>query len=285
VKIEALVREAINGDKTALEGVISAIQDNVYYLALRMLVNPDYAMDATQDILIKVITSLSTFRFESQFNTWVYRIAVNHLISEKKIIDREQKLTFEIYKEDLESDLEKPNKLQDDPQYQILLNELRISCTMAMLLCLNQAHRMAYILGDILELEHAEASKILSISKENYRKQLSRARNKVINFTTESCGLVNDCAKCSCEKKLTGAVKRHRVNPDRLFFSSGNQFSYTKVKASLMETQHGLRTIALQNSINHFKSPNELGDIIEALVAEGISQTNEGRDKHSITPS
>jgi len=270
MEIEKLVREAINGNKIALEGVTLAIQDNVYFLALRMLANPEYARDATQEILIKVITSLSTFKFESQFNTWVYRVAVNYLISEKKIIDRDSNLTFDIYKEDLESDLQEPLDLQNDPQYHVLLNELRISCTMAMLLCLNPPHRMAYILGDILELEHGEASKILSVTKENFRKQLSRSRVKIINFTTKSCGLVSDRAKCSCEKKLTGAVKRQRINSDRVIFSGGNQYSYKEVKASLLETQQSLRTIDLQNSIKHYKSPSDLSAIIGTLVIEGV---------------
>ena len=132
--IEKLVAEATKGNKTALEGIVVAIQDNIYYLALRMLVNPEDARDATQEILVKVITNLSAFRFESHFNTWVYRIAANYLISEKKACEKASGLTFEVYKADLESDLQEPDNWKDSPQYEVLLNELRISCTMAMLL-------------------------------------------------------------------------------------------------------------------------------------------------------
>ncbi|TBR41372.1 RNA polymerase sigma factor [Marinomonas agarivorans] len=273
MEIEKLVAEATKGNKTALEGVIVAIQDNIYYLALRMLVNPEDAKDATQEILIKIITNLSEFRYESHFNTWVYRVAANYLISEKKVRERATGLTFEIYKKDLESDLQEPDDLKDNPQYHVLLNELRISCTMAMLLCLNPVYRMAYILGDIFEIDHNEASDILSISPANFRKQLSRARAKIVEFMSDSCGFVNNCAKCRCDKKLIGATSRNRVDANNIIFSSKAQYSYDDVKVSLANTQQDLKALALQKSINHYKCPIQLSKVIESLVVEGTKLT------------
>ncbi len=271
MNLEKLVQQAIGGDKSALEGVIASVQDDLYYLALRMLANPDDARDATQEILIKIITKLSTFKFQSQFKTWAYRIAVNYLISEKKILSKDPGLTFDIYKADLENDLQDPAELKNLPEYPIILNELRISCTIAMLLCLNSSHRMAYILGDIYELEHQEASDILAITKDNFRKQLSRARKKVISFTANSCGLVSDCAKCSCEKKITGAISRQRVQSKHIRFANKNVESYLEVKNIIRETQNNLRALKLQNSITRYKCPIKLGDMIESLVVEGVS--------------
>ncbi|WGV98418.1 RNA polymerase sigma factor [Vibrio sp. YMD68] len=268
MEIEKLVTEAVNGSKTALESIAAAIQDNIYHLSLRMLADPDDAKDATQDILIKVITKLSSFRFDSKFNTWVYRIAANHLISEKKITNKDPGLTFDLYKMDLEQDLQHPTGLQDNPDYQVLLNELRISCTMGMLLCLNPAHRMAYILGDILELDHEEASSALAISKENFRKQLSRARIKVVQFTHQSCGLVSSQSKCHCDKKLTGAIERKRVTPNQCHLAAKSKSSYIEVKNILEQTQHELKTLTLQKSVTAYHCPDELGQIIESLVEQ-----------------
>ncbi|GAA6134646.1 hypothetical protein NBRC116188_14350 [Oceaniserpentilla sp. 4NH20-0058] len=270
MEIEALVSAATKGNKNALEQIAVSIQDRIYALALRMLANPMDAQDATQEILIKVITNLSTFKFNSQFTTWVYRIAVNHLINSKKMLDKELGLTFDMYREDLESDLQAPSHWQEDAHVDVLLNELRISCTMAMLLCLKPVYRMAYILGDILDMEHQEASDILSISKDNFRQQLSRARAKIINFMNTSCGFVNHCAKCSCEKKLTGAISRERINPDSIFFSTKNQYTYSEIKESLATTQQDLKALASQKSIQTYKSPIELGGMIESLINEGI---------------
>ena len=82
--VESSVAQAQKGDKGALEAVVTAIQDDVYYLALRMLANPEDAQDATQEILIKVITKLSTFAFKSAFRTWAFRVAKNHLLNTQK---------------------------------------------------------------------------------------------------------------------------------------------------------------------------------------------------------
>ena len=71
--LEWLVEAAIEGDKKALEDVILKIQDKIYGLALRMLYNPSDAEDAAQEILLKIITHLSTFRGESAFTTWIYQ--------------------------------------------------------------------------------------------------------------------------------------------------------------------------------------------------------------------
>ena len=83
-ELEEIIKLAVEGDKKALEIVISDIQDFVFNLSLRMLGTIADAQDATQDILIKVITHLSSFHYASQFNTWVYRIATHYLIDYKK---------------------------------------------------------------------------------------------------------------------------------------------------------------------------------------------------------
>ena len=143
--IEERIKAATKGDQEALGDVVSVIQDQVYGLSLRMLVNPEDAVDATQEILIKVITNLASFRFGESIQYLGLPDCRNYLITEKKIRERDPGLTFKIYKQDLESDLQTPEAWQDDPHYHVLLNELRISCTMAMLLCLNLPQDGLYI--------------------------------------------------------------------------------------------------------------------------------------------
>ena len=270
MNLETLVRQSIDGDKDALESVIASIQDDIYYLALRMLANPDNARDATQEILIIIMTKLSTFKFKSKFKTWTYRVASNYLISEKKVLNKVPILSFDAYKEDLESDLQEPTSLRNQADYPVMLNELRISCTIAMLLCLKPTHRLSYILGDIFEMEHQEASLILEITKENFRKQLSRAREKVIDFVSENCGLVNNLAKCHCERKIIGAIDRERVQSDNIRFANV-EFSYDEIKKNINETQNSLKVLAMQKSVTHYKCPIKFGEIIESLVVEGLS--------------
>ena len=81
---QALVDKATAGDKKALETLITEVQDLVFNLSLRMLGTFADAENATQDILLKMITHLSSFRGESAFTTWIFRIAVNHIKKKKK---------------------------------------------------------------------------------------------------------------------------------------------------------------------------------------------------------
>ena len=67
---------AVAGNSAALENIMRATQQPVYNLALRFLWHPQDAQDNTQEILIKVMTNLSSFRGESAYGTWAYRIAV-----------------------------------------------------------------------------------------------------------------------------------------------------------------------------------------------------------------
>ena len=80
----ALVHKATEGDKKALETLVADVQDIVFNLSLRMLGTFADAEDAAQDILLKMITHLSSFKGGSAFTTWVFSIAVNHLKNYKK---------------------------------------------------------------------------------------------------------------------------------------------------------------------------------------------------------
>jgi len=264
--LESLVKKAQNGDKVALEGVVVAIQDNIYYLALRMLCHPENASEATQEILILVITRLSTFEFKSKFRTWVYRASSNYLLNTLKSQSKDPVLTFDEFKTDLESDLEEPADLKSSPEYSLLLNEVRIMCTMAMLLCLDRKHRLTYILGDIFELDHNEASECLSLSKDNYRKQLSRARSKVISFTTASCGLISPNAQCSCAKKLKGALRRKRINQSEIRLADKSDQTYSQIQQKILEMSHDLKITSLQTSIPTLKSPQNFIQLVQDLM-------------------
>lgn len=271
IELNQHIRQATQGNKASLQLVVSEVQNDVYALALRMLVNPEDAQDATQEILIRLITKLSRFEFKSQFKTWVYRVAANYLLTEKKVLARQPQIGFDDYQADLESDLQQPGDgLIQRPEYNAMINELRISCTMAMLLCLNPAHRLAYILGDIYELEQQQAAEILGIEKANFRQQLSRARQKVIEFMNTSCGLVHSAAKCSCPNKLTGAVSRGRINASEMFFSVQTSDTYQQIKQTIAETQQHLKATRLQQAVPAYRSPEVFGQVIEELVKQGM---------------
>jgi len=78
------VARAKGGDREALEALVRRHQAWIYNIALRMLYHPQDAEDATQEILIKALTRLSSFEGRSSFRTWLYRIVVNHVLNMKR---------------------------------------------------------------------------------------------------------------------------------------------------------------------------------------------------------
>src|SRR6267154_4578652 len=106
-----LVEQAKNGDRAALEKLILRHQAWVYNIAVRMVFRPHDAEEVTQEVLVKVITKLSTFKGESTFRTWLYRIAANHVLNMKRRSAEAQELTFARYGAAIENtpDLELPD--------------------------------------------------------------------------------------------------------------------------------------------------------------------------------
>jgi RNA polymerase sigma factor (sigma-70 family) len=220
--LEQLAERAASGDGAALGALIEEIQDDVHRLALRMLWHPQDAEDATQEILFKVVTSVATFRGESAFRTWALRVASNHLLNVRRSRVEEQKLTFDAFARDLADGLapvEMDAVGRDGADQSLLEEEVKIGCTQAMLLCLDRDERIAYILGDVFEVQSEIAGQILESQPATFRKRLSRARHQVRDFMRAHCGLVNSAAACRCAKRVSAALQHGRVNPAQLLFA------------------------------------------------------------------
>ena len=220
--MERLVDLAASGNRDALEELLGDVQDMVFNLSLRMLGTVPDAEDACQEILIKVMTHLSDFRKESRFSTWVFRIAVNHVLAYRKHMFSHHPLSFEYYGEDIANGRE-----EDVPDMTggvdrgILEEELKLSCTNVMLQCLDGESRCIFILGTMFRLDSAVAGEILGISPAAYRKRLSRIREKMAAFLGEYCGLAG--GKCSCRRRVDYAIASRRLTPERLEYNGMEQ--------------------------------------------------------------
>ncbi|MCV0424117.1 MAG: RNA polymerase sigma factor [Roseibium sp.] len=262
------VKSAQSGDRTALEAVLVGIQDRIHTLARRILVNPEDANEATQEILIQILTKLSTFRGESAFSTWAYSVAVRYLLSAKRIRERDMGLTFEIYAADLETGLVADPP--EAPDQALMLNELRVSCTMAMLLCLSMDLRLAYVLGDVLEMDHVEASEVLELTPATYRKRLSRARTEVHGFTSRHCGLISDKAKCTCAKRLPAAIEMGRIRQGSFPNSMGSPLSYLDAKQQIEAVVDDLKTFKLQGTVPQHECPQEIRSQLTRILSPNL---------------
>lgn len=259
--IDELVRSAQQGDRAALESVVRRLQDRVHKLAIRMLVRPDAALVATQEILMLVVTKLSTFRAESAFQTWVYRVAVNYLLGARKSAQRT--VTFEAFERELVDNPACEPALDD----RVMLNELRVSCTMAMLLCLEPSSRIAYVLGDILELDCIEASIALGTTPTAFRKRLSRARREVVTFTKRMCGVVDNKAPCHCPQRLPAALKSGRLRPGKVVYTQAEGPTYTDALAQARRVEGELSVLKAQQAMPAFRCPEDLAANIAQIVA------------------
>ena len=246
--LEAEVARAQNGDRAALESVLRGVQNDVYNLALRFLWHPQDAEDATQEILVRVLTGLGGFRGESAFRTWVYRVACNALLAARKRGMEQQPLSFDAFAEDLEHGL--ADRADDDVENQLLLEEVKIGCTLAMLLCLDRERRIAYIVGEILELDHNEAAEVLEVSPDVFRKRLSQARAAIVSFMQSRCGLVEPANACRCRKRVDTAVALGRIDPAKLLFASSQRQAreFPQVLAEIRRLEGTRRAAALYRS-------------------------------------
>src|ERR1700740_2707555 len=92
-----LIYQAQTAHRDALEKLVLRHQAWIYNIAIRMVFHPHDAEELTQEVLVKVITKLSTFKGESKFRTWLYRISPNHVLNIKRRSAETKVTTFADY--------------------------------------------------------------------------------------------------------------------------------------------------------------------------------------------
>ncbi|MBC7572688.1 MAG: RNA polymerase sigma factor [Spirosoma sp.] len=223
---ETLVAESVAGNRRSLETLLKRHQDYVYNVALRLFLNPDDALDTTQEVLIKVVTSLKTFGGRSQFRTWLYRIVVNHFLNSPS---RQYEQQFE-RNTDLTA-IAQPEPDRDASETEI--EEVRILCSTAMLLCLTRDQRLLYIIGEIFGADHALGAELFGLTPSNYRVRLHRAKADLLSYVSGKCGLVDPKNPCRCPKKARQMVQQGIVDKERLRFNQG----YLQTVRQVVQTQ------------------------------------------------
>lgn len=240
-EMAVLIEKAVGGDRAAMEAVVSSVQDLVFNLSLRMLGTFADAEDAAQDILLKVIAHLPSFRGESAFSTWVFRIAANHLKDYKKHLFANSPLNFEYYGNDIKNGGSDAADPAQDAERAVLAEELKLSCTNVMLQCLDAESRCIFILGTMFKIDSCTAGEILGLSPQAYRQRLSRIRKKMADFLSEYCGEYGS-GTCRCRNRISYAVQNHRINPVHLEYSCATEIPLERISGvkSAMEEIDGL---------------------------------------------
>ena len=270
--LESLVALAREGRKDALEELVRRIQDRVYGLALRTLFLPADAEDATQEILIKVITHLGAFRGESRFTTWVFRIAANHLLNTRKRRAEQRGFSFERAEEQIEAALAGSSSGSGEAcEDRLVVEEVRLSCLQGMLLCLSRDLRLAFILGVVFECSSAEGGRILDITEEAFRQRLSRGRKLIQDFMSRKCSLIHPENPCACAKMIPHEVRIKMLDPKNLRFAGHRCHARESASAAdrLQELDELRRVAALFRIHPDYAAPESFVKSIRGLVESG----------------
>ena len=174
-----LVRRAKNGDEEAYGQLVRLYQERVYTTVYSMTGSHDEADDLTQEAFIKGYRSLKSFKENSSFFTWIYRIAVNKTINHLKSARRKRTMSLDQLIEEREGDRSVLNPVsKSSPNRDASLRELREQLNKA-LLRLSEKHRIVVTLHDIQGMSHEEIAKILKVNNGTVRSRLFYARQQL----------------------------------------------------------------------------------------------------------
>ncbi|NLJ72905.1 MAG: sigma-70 family RNA polymerase sigma factor [Syntrophomonadaceae bacterium] len=176
---EQLVKRSLQGDTIAFEQLVIQYQNKIYALSYRYMGNEEDAYDMTQEAFLKAYRSLRTFKGDSSFGTWMYRVATNVCLDELRrrkrrimplSLDEPVATTDgdELAKELPDTSLT-PDIIYEQKEFseyiQSLLNEMKAD------------HKSVIVLRDIMELSYEEMAEVLNCSLGTVKSRLSRARN------------------------------------------------------------------------------------------------------------
>ena len=173
-----LVQQAKAGDRAAFAGLVSAYEGKIYNLALRYLGSREDAMDASQEVFLRVFRFLPGFQEESGFSTWIYRIGVNVC---KDMLHRRLKRAEQPLEVPDEEDEGRPVDVPDlryDPEWIMEGAELRQALSDA-ILALPEQQREIIILRDIRGLSYEEIVLALALEAGTVKSRLFRARENL----------------------------------------------------------------------------------------------------------
>mgnify|MGYP003580492365 CR=1 FL=1 len=272
-----LINKETGGDRKALEEILKRYQGWVYNTALSFVAERDDAADITQEVLVKIVTKLGMFKFESDFKTWVYRIIKNHFLNMKRSKYENYTMTFDQFGKDLDEIRdEKLSNYSFEAEEKYLVEEAKLSCMKAMLLCLDREQRLIFILGELFEFNDAIGGEIMEISKENFRVKLHRAKQQLYNFMDGKCGLINKKNPCRCSRKTAGFIKLGFVDPMKLHFQKDIVATIEKVAEQKVEAYSNAVLSdykKLYQEHPFLKSPEGLESIRKLLSSDDLKNT------------
>ena len=177
----AVVQRVQRGDVNAFEDLVAAYEKNVYNLALRMTGNAQDAEDMAQEAFIKAYNSLSSFRGESKFSVWLYRIVSNVCLDFLRKKNKQGTVSLSVEDDDGEdSQLDLPD-LSQSPE-ELLEKKLTREAVQRGLKALPEDARQILLLREIQGLSYEEIGQTLGLESGTVKSRIFRARKKLCAF-------------------------------------------------------------------------------------------------------
>lgn len=169
-----ILRAVLDGDTDRFEALVQAYEKTVYNLALRMLGNPQDAMDAAQEAFFRAYRALSSFRGESKFSVWLYRLTQNVCLD----MLRKRSRTPELSLTDEEDEISDIPDGRFCPQTELEKKELRQSVRRG-LMGLAPEFREALVLREIGGMTYEEIARATGLEPGTVKSRIFRARKKL----------------------------------------------------------------------------------------------------------
>ncbi|MEW6302357.1 MAG: sigma-70 family RNA polymerase sigma factor [Verrucomicrobiota bacterium] len=181
----ALVERARGGDMEAYDELVRRYQERIYATVYHMTSNHEDANDLAQETFIKAFHALKSFKGDSSFFTWIYRIAVNKTINFLKQRKNRTHMSLNDLDVHAEHDPDLVALVSDQtPRRDLNLAELQEKLNAAMQK-LSDVHRLVVTLHDVQGLSHDEISRIMDCNTGTVRSRLFYARQQMQAYLSD----------------------------------------------------------------------------------------------------
>ena len=197
------MRRVLEGDVNAFETLVVEYEKNVYAITQRMTGNAEDAADMTQETFIKAYNSLSSFRGDSKFSVWLYRIATNVCLDFLR--SRSRKPTVSLSMEDDDGEEMQMDVADESQSPEVLLERgLTRDAVRRGLNALPPDYRQILLLREIQGLSYEEISDVLSLEVGTVKSRIFRARKRLCAFLLED----GNISEFSASGKMEGGEKQ-----------------------------------------------------------------------------
>lgn len=184
VSEKKIIEKVLGGDANAFEELVLKYEKTVYNLALRMVGDRDDAFDMTQEAFIKAYGSLSSFRGDSKFSVWIYRITTNVCLDFLRSKSRKQQVSLTVSDDDEDAQLDIPDP-SSTPEQQ-LIKKISMQSVEEGLKTLPDKQRQILVMRELGGMSYAEIGKALSLEEGTVKSRIFRARKRLCTFLLDS---------------------------------------------------------------------------------------------------